>query len=99
VVLLRWRRRRRCFSQTSISLLVLPEGVELESNVRGKVTAFSCQDGDVDIFHNRDFLHQFGKAEVMVSIECVQLLWQIEGDDGDVASGLQRDFLLDLRHC
>jgi hypothetical protein len=49
--------------------------VELELNVRGKVTAFSCQDGDVDIFHNRDFLHKFGEAEVVVSIECVQLLW------------------------
>jgi hypothetical protein len=68
-------------------------------NVRGKVTAFACQDSDEDIIHNRNFLHQFGKAEVMISIECIQLLWQIERDDGDMASGLQGDVLLDLRHC
>ena len=74
-------------------------GAMMRVNVRGKVTAFSCENGDVDIVHSSNFLHHFGEAEVVVPIECIQLLWQIEGDDGDVASGLQSDFLLDLRHC
>jgi hypothetical protein len=65
-------------------------------NLRGEVTAFACEDRDIDVVHGGNFLHQFGEAEVVVSIECVQLLWQVEGDDGDVASGLQCDFLLDL---
>lgn len=34
----------------------------------------------------------------MVSVHCIQLLWDVEGDDGGVPAGLEGDLLLDLRH-
>lgn len=68
-------------------------------NIRREETSFSCQDCDVDVVHGGNLLHQFSKAEVVVSIECIELLWDVKGDDGGVTACLQCDLLLDLRHC
>lgn len=67
-------------------------------DLRGKVTSFSRQDCDENVVAAGDFLHQLGETEVMVSIQCIEFLGEVEGDDCGVTASLECDFLFDCRH-
>lgn len=56
-------------------------------NIRGEVAAFACEDGDIDIFTLGYLSHETRKVIVEVLREGIELVWQIEGDDCNLALG------------
>lgn len=53
--------------------------------LRGEVAAFACEDGDVDVFTLGYLAHATGEEVVEILREGIELVWEVEGDDCNLA--------------
>lgn len=65
---------------------------------RGEVSAFACQDGDVDVVARSYLMHQRGQSIVQVLGHGIELLLIVERDDGYFAPGFEGNEFLWGRH-
>lgn len=68
------------------------------ANLRGKESALACQYRDEDFLVFSDFVHCSRELVVRVSAHGVELLGDIERDDGELAAVLDEDGFFFLRH-
>lgn len=59
--------------------------------LRAEETALAGKHSDEDVVALGDFAEELGDAEVVVLNHGIELLFQVEGDDGHLATGLEED--------
>ncbi len=67
------------------------------SYLRREEAAFGGDYGDEDAIVGGDLAHELGDAEVVVLGHGIELLGEVQSDDGDLATGLVEDRF--LRSC
>lgn len=60
-----------------------------QDNLRGKESTFSRQNRDEDIVSRRDFVHQDGETIIQVLRHGIELLGQVQRDNGNPAASLE----------
>lgn len=55
-------------------------------DLRRKKASFARQNGYSNVIAGSDFLQRCRKLVIQVAVECIELLWKIQCDDGNVAS-------------
>lgn len=63
-----------------------------DSGLRGKVAAFADEEGDEDFVVGGDLAEGLGEGVVLLLVEGVELLGVVDGDDGDAAAVVGRDY-------
>lgn len=80
-------------------MLVIFDYQRLVVCLRREISAFSCQDSDEDVIAAGDLTHKAGDPVVKILGKCIELLGDIESDNGNFALSGQGDGLLSERHC
>lgn len=63
-----------------------------KGGVRGKIAAFADEEGDEDFVVGGDLAEGLGEGVVLLLVEGVELLGVVDGDDGDAAAVVGRDY-------
>lgn len=66
---------------------------------RREETTISCQECDCDLWHSSDFMHQARQSEVQILVHGIELLWDVEGDNCDLALDLEGNFVRWGHNC
>jgi hypothetical protein len=66
---------------------------DMQYDLRGEISTLASDDSDVNVVHLGNLGHKAAELEVKVRIEGIELLFEVELDDGDAATLFEEDWV------